>query len=113
MAVSLQLIDKGFVERGFLGISPVNLTPAIAAQIGIPVFEGVVIARVVQDSGAEEAGLRTEDVIVSMDGDAIRNTGDLSKFLLENLPGQQISVVYYRGGRQLEAEARLGERPTP
>ena len=57
MAVSLQLIDKGFVERGFLGISPVNLTPAVAAQIGIPVYEGVVIARVVQESGAEAAGV--------------------------------------------------------
>ena len=113
MAVSLQLIEKGYVERGFLGISPVNLTPAIATQIGVPVYQGIVVARVVENSGAHAAGLQGEDVIVSMGGEAIRNTGDLSKFLLENLPGEQVSVRIYRGTTELETEATLGERPIP
>ncbi len=42
----------------------------------------------------------------------IRNTGELSKFLLENLPGEQVSVRIYRGSSELETEAILGERPT-
>ena len=113
LAVSEQLIEKGYVERGFLGISPVNLTPAIAAQIGVPVSEGVLVARVVENSGAAAAGLQGEDVIISLAGRAIRNTGELSKFLLENLPGEQISVRIYRGDSELETEAILGERPEP
>ena len=113
MAVSLQLIEKGYVERGFLGISPLNLTPAIAMQIGVPVYEGIVVARVVDNSGAAAAGLQGEDVIVSMGGQEIRNTGDLSKFLLANLPGERISLRIYRGGEELETEALLGDRPTP
>ncbi len=113
LAVSEQLIEKGYVERGFLGISPVNLTPAIAAQIGVPVNEGVLVARVVADSGADAAGLQGEDVIVSLGGRAIRNTGELSKFLLENLPGEQVSVRIYRGGSEVQTEAVLGQRPTP
>ena len=113
LAVSQQLIEKGYVERGFLGISPVNLTPAIAAQIGVPVNEGVLVARVVEDSGAAAAGLQGEDVIVALGGRSIRNTGELSKFLLENLPGEQISVRIYRGNSELETEAILGERPAP
>ena len=113
LAVSQQLIEKGFVERGFLGISPVNLTPAIAEQIGVPVSEGVLVARVVENSGAAVAGLRGEDVIVALGGRTIRNTGELSKFLLENLPGEQVSVRIYRGGSELETEAILGERPAP
>ncbi len=113
MAVSLQLIEKGYVERGFLGISPVNLTPAIATQIGVPIYEGIVVARVVENSGAHVAGLQGEDVIVAMGGHDIRNTGDLSKFLLDNLPGDQVSVRIYRGDLELETEATLGERPTP
>ena len=113
LAVSEQLIEKGYVERGFLGISPVNLTPAIAAQIGVPVNEGVLVARVVADSGAAAAGLQGEDVIVSLGGRAIRNTGELSKFLLENLPGEQVSVLIYRGGSEVQTEAVLGQRPTP
>ncbi len=112
LAVSEQLIEKGYVERGFLGISPVNLTPAIAAQIGVPVNEGVLVARVVADSGADAAGLQGEDVIVSLGGRAIRNTGELSKFLLENLPGEQVSVRIYRGDSEVQTEAVLGQRPT-
>ena len=111
MAVSLQLIEKGYVERGFLGISPLNLTPAIAMQIGVPVYEGIVIARVAEDSGAFAAGLQGEDVIVAMGGQEIRNTGDLSKFLLENLPGERVSIRIYRGNEEIETEAVLGERP--
>jgi len=113
LAVSDQLIEKGYVARGFLGIAPVNLTPAIAAQIGVPVGEGVLIARVVTDSGADAAGLQGEDVIVSLGGQNIRNTGDLSRFLLDNLPGDEISVRIYRGSSELETRATLGERPAP
>ena len=113
MAVSLQLIEKGYVERGFLGISPLNLTPAIAMQIGVPVYDGIVIARIVENSGAQAAGLQGEDVIVSMGGQDIHNTGDLSKFLLENLPGEKVSISVYRGDDLVEIEATLGERPLP
>ena len=111
LAVSSQLIEKGYVERGFLGISPVNLTPAIAAQIGSPVYEGIVVARVLEDSAAHVAGLQGEDVIVALGGEDIRNTGDLSKFLLENLPGDRVSVRIYRGDVVMETDAILGERP--
>ena len=113
LAVSGQLIEKGYVERGFLGISPVNLTPALAAQIGVPVSEGIVVARVVENSGAHAAGLQGEDVIVALGGENIRNTGDLSKFLLENLPGEQVSIRIYRGDEEFQTEATLGERPIP
>ena len=113
LTVSEQLIEKGYVERGFLGIAPVNLTPAIAAQIGVPVSEGILVARVVENSGAQAAGLQGEDVIVALGGKSIRNTGDLSKFLLENLPGEQVSVRIYRGASEFETEATLGEKPSP
>ncbi len=113
LAVSEQLIEKGYVERGFLGIAPVNLTPAIAAQIGVPVSEGILVARVVENSGAHAAGLQGEDVIVALGGQNIRNTGDLSKFLLEKLPGEQVTVSIYRGNSELETEAILGEPPIP
>ena len=111
LSVSEQLIEKGYVERGFLGIAPVNLTPAIAAQLGVPVSEGILVARVVENSGAHAAGLQGEDVIVALGGQNIRNTGDLSKFLLENPPGEQVSVRIYRGSSELKTEATLGERP--
>ena len=111
MTVSRQLIERGFVERGFLGISPLNLTPVIATQMGIPVQQGIVIARVAEGSDAQAAGLRGGDVIVAMNNLPIRNTGDLSKFLLDNAPGERISVRLFRGGTELETQAILGHVP--
>jgi S1-C subfamily serine protease len=111
MAIAQQLIERGYVERGFLGISPVNLTPGLAMQIGVPAVEGVVVARVVDGSGASEAGIQEQDVIVELSGEPIRNTGDLSKFLLNHLPGEEITIKYLRGDDEDEEKATLGERP--
>ena len=111
MDVSRQLIDQGFVERGYLGIAPLNLTPVIASEIGVPVQEGIIVARVVKGSDAQSAGLRGGDVIVAMDNQPIRNTGDLSRFLLDHSPGQRISVRLFRGATELETEATLGDIP--
>ena len=111
MVVSRQLIERGFVERGYLGIAPLNLTPVIASQIGVPVQEGIIVAQVAEGSDAQSAGLRGGDVIVAIDGHPIRNTGDLSKFLLDHPPGQRISVRLYRDGAELETEATLGDMP--
>ena len=111
MTVSRQLIEHGFVERGFLGIAPLNLNAVIAAQMGVPVDEGIVVARVVEGSDAQEAGLRGGDVIVAMNGLPIRNTGELSRFLLDHPPGDRITLTVFRNGAQLEAVAVLGDAP--
>lgn len=109
-AVAAQLIEHGFVNRGFLGISPVNLSPNLANLVRVPVTEGVLVAQVVPGSAADEGGLREEDVIVEMNGQPIRNTGELSQFLLEHLPGETVSVRFFRGNQEQTTEVVLGER---
>ena len=106
-----QLLEKGYVDRGFLGISPVTLSPFLASQAGAPVDAGIFIVRIVPGSAAEFAGLQAEDVIVQMAGEPILNTGELSKFLVAHLPGETVSVVVYRGDEQITVEVTLGERP--
>ncbi len=110
-AVVAQLMEKGFVERGGLGIAPFNLNAGIADQIGVPVAEGVAVARVFPDTAAEEAGLQERDVIVRLGDEPIRNTGDLSRFLMAHLPGETVTVVYFRGGEEKTTEVTLQERP--
>ena len=106
-----QLLERGYVDRGFLGISPVTLSPSLAGQAGAPVDTGIFIVRTVPGSAAEIAGLQAEDVIVQMAGEPIINTGQLSKFLVTHPPGETISVVFYRGDEQMTLELTLGERP--
>ena len=109
--VVAQLLESGFVERGFLGVTPFNLTSALANEFGIPVEEGVIIQRAVPGSGADEAGLRQGDVIVMMGGVPIRNTGELSRFLIDHDAGETIDIVYYRGEDRIETTVVLTARP--
>ena len=109
--VVAQLIEKGFVERGGLGIAPFNLNPGIANQIGVPVTEGIVAARVFPETAAERVGLQERDVIVRLGDETIRNTGDLSRFLMAHLPGETMSVVFFRGAEEMTTQITLQERP--
>ena len=113
--VVAHLMENGFVKRGFLGISPVNLTPALVTQFGIPapkdIQEGIVVVRVGRGSAAEKSGLREADIIVEMGGEPIPNTGQLSKFLIEHPPGDTVDLVFFRGERRISAKITLGQQP--
>ena len=109
--VAAQLMDTGSVERGFLGIAPLNLVPGIANQIGVPVTEGIVVVNVVRDSGAENAGLRPEDVIVQLGDEPIANTGELSKFLMAHPAGDTVDLIYFRRETRVSTKITLGARP--
>jgi S1-C subfamily serine protease len=108
-----QLKARGYVDRGFLGISPINLSPALAGRVGVPVSEGIVIVRIGAGMPADVAGLLPEDVIVELGGEPISNTGQMSKFLVQHPPGETIAVVFYRRGLKGTTELTLAERPTP
>lgn len=89
-----------------------NLNPGLANQIGVPVQKGIFIVRVFPDFPAAEAGLQEEeDVIVQLGKEPIHNTGELSKFLLIHLPGETVTVVFFRGSEQMTAQVILRERP--
>ncbi len=93
-----QILASGTVLRGFLGITPFNVTDSIREQINLPVADGVIIASVVTGFPAEKSGLQREDVIVMLNEVSIENAGDLSKFLLDNPPGSEVQVRFYRNG---------------
>ena len=93
-----QLIEFGVVKRGFIGITPFNVTDSIREQINLPVAEGVIIAGIVPGSPADMAGLQVKDVIVKLDEVDISNSGDLSKYLINHGPGSEVAMTFYRDG---------------
>lgn len=72
-----ELMENGRVERGFLGVSLVDITPALAANLGLPVDSGVAVTAVAEGSPAQAAGLQANDVIVQVAGEEIDNSGEL------------------------------------
>lgn len=69
---------------------------------------GVVIAGTSEGGGAAQAGLRTGDVILSIDGKSMRTAADLIETILEHEPGDVVKVRYRRGDKEREVEVTLG-----
>jgi S1-C subfamily serine protease len=114
-AVAEQLVSKGYVERGFIGITPFDLTPAVISQtnLGLPidVVEGIIVIGVGLGFPAYDAGMQAGDVIVEMAGQPIVNTGQLSNFLISHLPGETVQITYYRGKVRKTVTVTLVEQP--
>ena len=109
--VARHLVERGYVERGFLGILTENLTPGRASRLNLPIAEGVLVGRVIPATPADRVGLREGDVIVQMGDAPIANGGELAKFLIAHPPGEKVPLVYYRGRTKISTQMTLGERP--
>ena len=106
-----ELIQSGRVERGFLGVGIIDVTPGLARSLDLPAEEGVSIDNIVPGSPADEAGLETEDIIIGIADDDVRNSGDLLEALRRYREGEQVIVHFYRDGDEQEAEVTLGAQP--
>ena len=110
--VAEQIISNGFVRRGYIGVLPSTLTPLAAAQLDLDTdLEGVLLQRVLPDTPASDAGLRRLDVILAIDGHALPNTGELSKFLISRAPGESVETDILRDGEEISLQITLGTRP--
>jgi serine protease DegQ len=103
-----ELLAHGRVKRGYLGVSvyPVRLPPAMAAA-GQP--DGALLVAVEPESPADKAGLMLGDVLLSLNGAAIRGPDDLLT-LLRDQAASEVTLRFLRGGVAREATVVAGER---
>ena len=106
-----ELIANGRIDRGFLGISGVNITEALARNFDLPVSAGVGIISVAPDSPADEAGLRQMDIIVAMAGRTVSNVAQLDSILIGYQEGSSVEVEFFREKTSRTVTVTLGERP--
>ena len=107
-----QLLEKGEVSRGWLGIGGQNLTAALAAAYGLnSTLEGVLVSQVYRRGAADEAGLRPGDVIVSIDGTAVNSAFDIVNTVTSRAVGSEVHIQGWRGSAPLDVVARLRQRP--
>ena len=107
-----QLITTGKVVYPYIGISDIDLNPAIAAQLGIPDQAGIVIRRVARGSPADQAGLQRLDVITAIDGKPLSGDSDLQRILRDHKPGDTLTLNVIRGNQKLTVKVVLGEAPS-
>jgi len=98
------LMTEGRYRRAWIGIAggPRPLPPRLAAALGQR--GGVEIVEVVANSPASRAGLRAEDLIVSVDGSAVEGVDDLLRDITGDLIGERVRLDLIREGRQLVVE---------
>ncbi len=107
-----QLVEKGEVERGFIGIQVQDLNPDLAEAFGMKNQTGAVINSVVPDSPAGKAGLQAGDIIIAIDGKQIRNAHDAANQIGLTPVGDKISFVILRNGKQIKLNAKVASDET-
>jgi serine protease Do len=105
------LVSKGKIDRGFIGIQTHSTTQDEAQSQKLPVASGASIDGVQQGTPAEKAGLRSGDIIIKIGNHDIHNTGDLQQALIDSPPGAKVTVTYYHGSDKKTADITLGTRP--
>ncbi|MEE8320818.1 MAG: trypsin-like peptidase domain-containing protein, partial [Gammaproteobacteria bacterium] len=107
-----QIIVNGRVVRGWLGIEAQLLSPDIIEAIGL-VHGGVLVAGVLQNGPAEEAGIIPGDIIISLGGKPATDPQQAIQLITELNPGTDIEVTLLRGWDQQTLRAKVAQRPSP
>jgi serine protease Do len=105
--VVAELKDDGEVERGWLGVSIQNVTPEIAAAIGLDEPKGALVADVVEGSPSD-GELEVGDVIVGFDGKPVESSRELPKLVAAATPDREVAVEVLRQGEKQTVEFELG-----
>jgi serine protease Do len=114
VSVYNQILEKGKVSRGLLGVnmnSQFPFTPAMAEFFGVKQGSGVLITSLSDENGgAAKAGIKAEDVIIEFDGKRINEVQDLRLAAANTPPGRTVNVKVVRYGKVMDYSVTLGER---
>ncbi|MFP4629325.1 MAG: DegQ family serine endoprotease [Desulfohalobiaceae bacterium] len=105
-----QLQEYQKVKRGWLGVTIQDVDQNTAKALGLPEAKGALIASVQEGDPAHEAGLRTGDVILELEGKPIKDAGELTRRIGNMRPGQEVQIGYWRKEKEHSVELKLGER---
>jgi len=114
MNVAGQLVETGRVRRAILGVTiDARFGPAMAAELGLPQAVGARITNIAENSPAQTAGLRINDVILLFDGIPVEDDSHLINLIGLAEVGHEASMIVFRDQKEIEIRARLAENPEP
>ncbi len=107
-----QLLQKGRVARGYLGVGvqPVGFPEATRQALKLEADRGLLIVTVAPGSSAEKAGLLLGDIIVTVDGSPVRNARSLQPALDSENVGKAVALEIVRGGKLAKVSVTVGEK---
>jgi membrane-associated protease RseP (regulator of RpoE activity) len=102
-------IDGG----GYLGVVAENINNENMGRYRLNQVRGIGVTQVVKDSPAEKAGIRKDDVILRIDGEAVNSVRKLNRLISEMAPDHNVRIAVSRGGAEQELTATIGKRNNP
>jgi serine protease Do len=106
-----EIVKNGKVTRGYLGIVPQDVSPAIAKSFGVKEYTGALIGGVSADSPAQKAGLKNGDIILDLNGKPVADANELRMNISMMAPGTSVNLKVLRDGQDRNFTATLGELP--
>lgn len=106
-----QIIRNGAVTRGWLGVEMQNVTADIAASFHLPVKKGVMLAGVVRNGPAHQAGMLPGDILIEIAGKPVQDSVAAINQIAAIAPGQSTPMVVVRNGQALTLQVAVGKRP--
>jgi S1-C subfamily serine protease len=108
--VMRQIIDYGSVRRGWLGATFSDIRPSLLPD-GSAARQGVVVSEVTQEGPAWIAGIRPNDVIVGLDGEAVADANQLALAISQREPGSRVEIEVSRRQGSFQTYATLIQQP--
>jgi len=111
--VTAQLLEKGRVPRGYLGLGmmPIHLPEALVSQLHLPAGGGMMVLSVEPDGPAGAAGALIGDILVALDGKPVSDLDDVQAALGGGRVGKSVRAEVVRGGSTQALAITVGERP--
>ena len=106
-----QIIKTGTVTRGWIGVEVQDISAELADSFGLPDKKGALIAGVVRGSPAERYGIRPGDVLLSIDGQAVKESESMLALIASLSPNQTSQVSIRRDNKVMNIEIVIGKRP--
>jgi serine protease Do len=109
-SVMESLIKFGKVQRGFLGIQMQELDEKLAREFKAPSRDGILVTEVVPGGGAEKGGVKSGDVVVEMNGQAVGEIADFRNAIAALVPGTTVDLKLFRNGEAKVLKITLAEK---
>jgi len=108
--VRTQLVEHGKVTRGHLGVYIQDLNQDLAESFGLPDTKGILIAKIIEDSPAEQAGLEQGDILLTLDDEPVGKVAEFRNRIAMMAPETKIKVGLLRDGKDKTLTVSIGKR---
>jgi serine protease Do len=109
--VAMDLIKTGKVNRGYIGVKIKTVDATDAEALGLDRPRGVLVDDITKGGAAEEAGLKHNDVILSVDGREVNESNALQGVIALHHAGDEVNLKIFRDGREMDKRVKLKPRP--